>query len=111
VPDGTSSRKAKDSPIADNLRLSGLPTYEPQLNQHKHVWDEVAKRISQPGVRSPGRGYPATGARLAASSGRLESVKRVVRMARSHGEFLPNWFRARGEISSTAVEDLNNEIR
>jgi len=46
VLDRTSSHKAKDLPIPDHLRLSALPPYAPQLHPHKHVWDEVAKRIS-----------------------------------------------------------------
>jgi len=42
---------------------------------------------------------------------RLEPMKKVARMLRSHEELLLNWFRARGEISSGAVEGLNNKIR
>src|SRR5207302_1355689 len=33
------------------------------------------------------------------------------RMLRAHEELLMNWFRAKGEISSGAVEGLNNKIR
>lgn len=32
-------------------------------------------------------------------------------MLRSHEGLLLNWFRARGEVSSSAVECLNNKIR
>jgi len=32
-------------------------------------------------------------------------------MLRAHEELLMNWFRAKGEISSGAVEGLNNKIR
>jgi transposase len=42
---------------------------------------------------------------------RLEPMKRVARMLRAHEELLLNWFRAKGEISSGAVEGLNNKIR
>lgn len=42
---------------------------------------------------------------------RLEPMKKVARMLRSHEELLMNWFRAKGEISSAAVEGLNNKIR
>jgi transposase len=42
---------------------------------------------------------------------RLEPMKKVARMLRTHQELLLNWFRAKGEISSGAVEGLNNKIR
>jgi transposase len=42
---------------------------------------------------------------------RLEPMKKVARMLRAHEELLMNWFRARGEISSAAVEGLNNKAR
>ena len=42
---------------------------------------------------------------------RLEPMKRVARMLRKHEELLLNWFKARGEVSSGAVEGLNNKIR
>lgn len=42
---------------------------------------------------------------------RLEPMRRVARMLRSHEELLMNWFRARGELSSAAVEGFNNKIR
>jgi transposase len=42
---------------------------------------------------------------------RIEPMKRVARMLRTHEELLLNWFRARGEISAAAVEGLNNKIR
>jgi len=42
---------------------------------------------------------------------RLEPMKKVARMLRAHEELLMNWFRARGEISSGAVEGLNNKLR
>jgi transposase len=42
---------------------------------------------------------------------RLEPMKKVARMLRSHEELILNWFRAKGEISSGAVEGLNNKIR
>jgi transposase len=42
---------------------------------------------------------------------RIEPMKRVARMLRSHEELILNWFRAKGEISAGAVEGLNNKIR
>jgi len=42
---------------------------------------------------------------------RLEPMKRVARMLRKHEELLFNWFKAKGEVSSGAVEGLNNKIR
>jgi len=45
------------------------------------------------------------------STSRLEPMRKVARMLRSHEELLMNWFRAKGEISAGAVEGLNNKIR
>src|SRR6516162_1049405 len=42
---------------------------------------------------------------------RLEPMKKVARMLRTHEELLLNWFRAKGEISAAAVEGLNNKLR
>ena len=42
---------------------------------------------------------------------RLEPMKKVARMLRTHEPLILNWFRAKGEISSGAVEGLNNKIR
>ena len=42
---------------------------------------------------------------------RLEPMKQVARMLRTHEELILNWFRAKGQISSAAVEGLNNKIR
>jgi transposase len=42
---------------------------------------------------------------------RLEPMKKVARTLRTHEELLLNWFRAKGEMSSGAVEGLNNKIR
>lgn len=42
---------------------------------------------------------------------RLEPMQRVARMLRKHEELLLNWFKAKGEVSSGAVEGLNNKIR
>ena len=42
---------------------------------------------------------------------RLEPMRKVARMLRAHEELILNWFRAKGEISSGAVEGLNNKIR
>jgi transposase len=42
---------------------------------------------------------------------KLEPIKRVARMLRTHEPLILNWFRAKGEISNGAVEGLNNKIR
>jgi transposase len=42
---------------------------------------------------------------------RLKPMMKVARMLRTHQELLLNWFKAKGEISSGAVEGLNNKIR
>lgn len=42
---------------------------------------------------------------------RIEPMGKVARMLRTHEELLMNWFKAKGEISSGAVEGLNNKIR
>jgi transposase len=42
---------------------------------------------------------------------RLEPMKKVARMLRTHGALPLNWFRAKGAISSGTVEGLNNKIR
>ena len=41
---------------------------------------------------------------------RLEPMKKVARTLRSHQPLILNWFRARGAISSGAVEGLNNRL-
>ena len=42
---------------------------------------------------------------------RIEPMRKVARMLRTHEALILNWFRAKGEISSGAVEGLNNKIR
>jgi transposase len=42
---------------------------------------------------------------------RLEPMTKVARMLRTHEELILNWFHAKGEISSAAVEGLNNKTR
>jgi transposase len=42
---------------------------------------------------------------------RIEPMRKVARMLRAHEPLLLNWFKAKGEISSGAVEGLNNKIR
>jgi transposase len=49
--------------------------------------------------------------RFRAVRSRLEPVKKMARMLRSHESPILNWFGAKGEISSGAVEGLNNKIR
>ncbi len=38
-------------------------------------------------------------------------MQKVARMLRRHEELLMNWFRAKGALSSGAVEGLNNKVR
>ncbi len=42
---------------------------------------------------------------------RLEPMQKMARMLRAHEPLLMNWFRARGELPSAAVEGLNNKCR
>jgi transposase len=42
---------------------------------------------------------------------RIEPMKKVARMLRSHRELLLNWFRARKTISSGVIEGLNNKLK
>ena len=42
---------------------------------------------------------------------RLEPMKKAARMLRAHEELLLNWFLAKGEIPTGAVEGLNTKIR
>lgn len=42
---------------------------------------------------------------------RIEPMKKVARMLQGHEELILNWFKAKGEVSSGAVEGLNNKIR
>ena len=42
---------------------------------------------------------------------RIEPMKKVARTLRNHQPLILNWFRARGAISSGAVEGLNNKVK
>jgi transposase len=42
---------------------------------------------------------------------RLDPMKRVARMVRAHQPLILNWFRARGEVASGAVDGLNNKVK
>ena len=42
---------------------------------------------------------------------KIEPMKRVARMLRSHRELLLNWFRARGTVSAGVTEGLNNKLK
>jgi transposase len=42
---------------------------------------------------------------------KLEPIKKVVGMLRSHRDLLLNWFKAKGAISSGAVEGMNNNAK
>ncbi len=42
---------------------------------------------------------------------RLEPLKKVAQTLRNHRDLILNWFRAKGEFSSGAVEGLNNKVK
>jgi transposase len=42
---------------------------------------------------------------------RIEPMKKVAKMLRGHRELLMNWFRAKGQFSSGAVEGFNNKAK
>jgi transposase len=42
---------------------------------------------------------------------RIEPIKKIVRMIRSHKPLILNWFEARGQLSLGAVEGLNNKLK
>ncbi len=42
---------------------------------------------------------------------KIQPMKRVARVLRTHRELLLNWFRARGTVSGGGVEDLNNKLK
>jgi transposase len=42
---------------------------------------------------------------------RLEPMKKIARMVRSHKPLILNWFEARGQLSLGAVEGLNNKLK
>ena len=42
---------------------------------------------------------------------RLEPMKKVAWTSRNHRPLILNWFRAKGEVSSGAVEGLNNKVK
>ena len=42
---------------------------------------------------------------------RLDPLKKVARTLRGHRELILNWFKAKGQISSGAVEGLNNQAK
>jgi transposase len=42
---------------------------------------------------------------------RLEPMKKIARSIRNHRPLILNWFRARGQVSSGAVEGLNNKVK
>jgi len=42
---------------------------------------------------------------------RLEPMKKIARMLRSHRVLILNWFEAKGRLSLGAVEGLNNKLK
>lgn len=42
---------------------------------------------------------------------RIEPMQRIARMLRSHKPLILNWFRARGLVSTGAVEGMNNKLK
>ena len=41
----------------------------------------------------------------------LEPMKKMARTLRNHRELILNWFRAKGALSSGAVEGFNNKVK
>jgi transposase len=48
---------------------------------------------------------------LLASRSRIAPIVKVAKTLKAHQDILLNWFRAKGEFSSAAVEGMNNKIR
>ena len=46
-----------------------------------------------------------------ANRSKLDPIKKVVGTLRAHRDLLLNWFRARGTMSSGAVEGMNNNVK
>jgi hypothetical protein len=73
-------------------------------------WPPAGPGCSKKPSKTSGATAPDLGRRLFWRSGtralrsRLEPMKKVARMLRSHEDLLMNWFKAKGEISSGAVE-------
>ncbi len=44
VLDGTSSHKAKNLVVPENILLLALPPYAPELNPQEHIWDELREK-------------------------------------------------------------------
>ena len=42
--DGAGWHKAKDLKIPDNIKLSKLPLYSPELNPTEHIWEEIREK-------------------------------------------------------------------
>jgi len=42
--DGAGWHKAKDLKIPDNIKLSKLPPYSPELNPTEHIWEEIREK-------------------------------------------------------------------
>ena len=42
---------------------------------------------------------------------RIEPMKKMARSLRNHKPLILNWFRARGQVSTGAVEGLNNKLK
>jgi hypothetical protein len=44
ILDGTSSHKARELEVPENVRLIPLPAYAPELNPQEHIWDELREK-------------------------------------------------------------------
>ena len=71
----------------------------------------------RPGAKAPDEppdptgGAPAPDPTTRTMRSRLEPMKDVARMVRSHRDLILNWFRARGQFSSGVVEGFNGKAR
>lgn len=45
IVDGAGWSKSKGFVLPDNLRLSFLPPYSPELNPQEHLWDELREKF------------------------------------------------------------------
>ena len=72
------------------------------IDSHQHFWTYHSTRHAAAFLQS----WTSRALRS-----RLAPMQKVARMLRRHEALLLNWFRAKGELSSGAVEGLNNKIR
>jgi len=123
------STRLRGKPIAAKLQENALETSAAGQPGEPPGADQAGRTLAEQAGHRPGLGSqgvlpiflahqirPLGGNVLDYWTGRamrtrLEPMKKVARMLRKHRPLLLNWFKARGEVSSGAVEGLNNKIR